>query len=220
MDATENVTEQIIRVKTEEKMGKGVFVYQGEMEVNMRLTDNESIFCQAIAMTSLLTVLSNEDFLHSDYYNNLQFSGNDENIKKILEVSGLGNPATMQMFLYSLLVMPKEILGKEYTAYSESGVGEVNELIFKLAEKVETTYPDVKGQKIDNWYRHIRNAVAHSKCSYCQKDNICYVSFYDENPRNKSQHCKITMKTQNVGVLLTMLQVQMMEFLNKKMRGK
>ena len=77
----------------------------------MNLTKQESIFCQALAMTSLLEKLSNRDFLNSDYYNeNITFVRNNDNFKKILKASGLGNPATMQMFLYILLVMPKETL--------------------------------------------------------------------------------------------------------------
>ena len=77
----------------------------------MNLTKQESIFCQALAMTSLLEELSNRDFLNSDYYNeNITFVENNDNFKKILKASGLGNPATMQMFLYILLVMPKETL--------------------------------------------------------------------------------------------------------------
>ena len=77
----------------------------------MNLTKQESIFCQALAMTSLLEELSNRDFLNSDYYNeNITFDRNNNNFKEILKASGLGNPATMQMFLYILLVMPKETL--------------------------------------------------------------------------------------------------------------
>lgn len=49
----------------------------------MNLTEQESIFCQALAMTSLLGELSNKDFLNSDYYNeNITFIGNNDNLKK------------------------------------------------------------------------------------------------------------------------------------------
>ena len=51
----------------------------------MNLTKQESIFCQALAMTSLLKELSNRDFLNSDYYNeNITFVRNNDNFKKIL----------------------------------------------------------------------------------------------------------------------------------------
>ena len=48
----------------------------------MELTPNESIFCQALAMTSLLGELNNSKFLESEYYQNLRFSGNSENFRK------------------------------------------------------------------------------------------------------------------------------------------
>ena len=52
----------------------------------MNLTEQESIFCQALAMTSLLGELSNKDFLNSDYYNeNITFIGNNDNLKKNFE---------------------------------------------------------------------------------------------------------------------------------------
>ena len=74
------------------------------------LTFEESIFCQALATTELLHLLSDSNFLESDYYKNLQFPANNDPLKYILKHSGIGNPATFQMFLYALLVMPKEIL--------------------------------------------------------------------------------------------------------------
>ena len=61
-----------------------------EKENIMNLNDQEIIFCQALAMTSLLAELSNRDFLSSDYYDeNITFDGNDDNFKKILKASGL-----------------------------------------------------------------------------------------------------------------------------------
>jgi len=73
----------------------------------MEITENESIFLQALSTTSLLAELHNNKFLGSEYYKKLSFSNNS--LKEILELSGIGNPATMQMFLYILLVVPKEI---------------------------------------------------------------------------------------------------------------
>lgn len=73
----------------------------------MEITENESIFLQALSITSLLAELHNNKFLGSEYYRKLSFSNNS--FKEILELSGIGNPATMQIFLYILLVVPKEI---------------------------------------------------------------------------------------------------------------
>ena len=49
----------------------------------MQLKEHESIFCQALAITSLLEELDRTDFLNTDYYNeNVEFSANNDNIKK------------------------------------------------------------------------------------------------------------------------------------------
>ena len=135
----------------------------------MNLTEQESIFCQALAMTSLLGELSNKDFLNSDYYNeNITFIGNNDNLKKILKASGLGNPATMQMFLYILLVMPKETLSRLDTTTINSWANALKTTIQSFNVNVTTTYPGESSSDLStvNYYRHIRNAVSHAKCVY------------------------------------------------------
>ncbi len=182
----------------------------------MILTENESIFCQALAMTSLLSTLNNNNFLCSNYYNELRFDSNESNIRKILQASGIGNPATMQMFLYILLVMPKEIFNDSNDSWIKKCVTETNTQVANLVHSVSTTYPDESAEKLGsiNFYRHIRNAVAHSKCSYKTINNTAYVTFTDQNPRNINQHCEITIRTSNVGIVLNCLQIKMMEYLN------
>lgn len=76
----------------------------------MKLTPEESIFCQALATVNLLGLLHAKDFLHSEYYSSLTFPSNSDILKEILDKSGIGNPATLQMFLYILLVVPKELM--------------------------------------------------------------------------------------------------------------
>ena len=130
----------------------------------MNLTEQESIFCQALAMTSLLGELSNKDFLNSDYYNeNITFIGNNDNLKKILKASGLGNPATMQMFLYILLVMPKETLSRLDTTTINSWENALKTTIQSFNVNVTTTYP---GESSSDLSTVNRNAVSHAKCVY------------------------------------------------------
>lgn len=69
------------------------------------ISAEESLLLQCLATTSLLGELSNAKFLESDYYKRLAFA--NEEFKKILTISGLGNPATMQMMLYALLTIPR-----------------------------------------------------------------------------------------------------------------
>ena len=73
------------------------------------------MFCQIIATISLIAELINNDFLKSEYYQKLNWSDSEINIqkiKKILAASGLSNPAMMQMCLYALLVIPRELLNE------------------------------------------------------------------------------------------------------------
>lgn len=189
----------------------------------INLTEQESIFCQALATTSLLAELENTDFLNSDYYKKvILFNGNNDNFKKILDASGIGNPATLQMFLYILLVMPKETLSNLDGSTISSWGNELKTEIQYLAPVVTTTYPNESNNDLDsiNYYRHIRNAVSHSKCVYETENGCCYVTFKDENPRDASQKCEIKMLTSDVGKMLEVLQKQIMEYLNAQWENR
>lgn len=183
----------------------------------MNLTEQESIFCQALAITSLLTELSDRDFLNSDYYKKyISFTGNNAIFKEILDRSRLGNPATMQMFLYILLVMPKETLSGLNNSTISSWGNELKTKIPSFSPVVTTTYLGESNSNLTtiDYYRHIRNAVSHSKCVYKTENGRCYVTFIDEKPKQASQHCEIKMLTSDVGKMLGLLQKQIMTYLN------
>ena len=184
----------------------------------MNLTEQESIFCQALAMTSLLVELSNRDFLNSDYYNkNITFAKNNDNIRKILKASGLGNPATMQMFLYILLVMPKETLSDLDNITINSWEDALKTTIQSFSLSVTTTYPRESSSDLStvNYFRHIRNAVSHARCVYETEEGRTYITFKDKDQK-KSYHCEIKMLTSDVGRILEVLQKQIMTYLNRK----
>ena len=185
----------------------------------MNLTEQESIFCQALAMTSLLGELSNRDFLNSDYYNeNIHFAGNGDNFRKILKASGLGNPATMQMFLYILLVMPKEILSGLDDGIINLWGDDLKKNLQLYRLSVTTTYTGESSSELStiDYYRHIRNAVSHAKCVYETEDGRTYVTFKDKNRNPQNQyHCEIKMLTSDVGKMIVVLQNQIMEYLNR-----
>lgn len=185
------------------------------MKIN--LTENESIFCQAIANVSLLAALSNNNFLKSEYFQKMKLANTDENhqnIKTILTASGLGNPAMLQMFMYSLLVIPKELLKNDYCGER------FNEKVLECAPICHSTYEGEEDNKDVNYYRHIRNAIAHSRCKYSVENGVTYVEFSDwiSNARNRSEksiNCTIKMKTMDVGMLFEFLMRELMKILNK-----
>lgn len=184
----------------------------------MNLTEQECMFCQTLAMTSLITELSGSDFLSSDYYNkNITFGKNDDIFRKILNTSRVGNPATMQMFLYLLLVMPKETLSGIDDKTINLWENNLKTTIQSFSISVTTTYPGESNSDLStvNYYRHIRNAVSHAKCVYETEEGRTYVTFKDENPK-KSYHCEIKILTSDVGSMLEVLEKQIMTYLNRQ----
>lgn len=176
------------------------------------ITEEESLLLQCLATTSLLGELSNAHFFESDYFKKMTFS--NENCKKILTQSGLGNPATMQMMLYALLTVPKEILTRTTYNELENYIVRLNPLICSLVEgETYSTYEGEKDRETINYFRHIRNAVAHSKCNYLSENHKNYVVFTDNNTNN-SKHCSIKMECYKVGFVLMELQKFIMEYFN------
>ena len=195
------------------------FAFISEKENTMNLTEQESIFCQALAMTSLLVELSDRDFLNSDYYNqNIIFAENNDNFQKILKASGLGNPATMQIFLYILLVMPKETLSGLDDRTLNSWENALKTIVSSFSLSVTTTYPGESSSNLStvNYYRHIRNAVSHANYVYETEKGRTYITFKDEDTR-KLYHCEIKMLTSDAGRILEVLQKQIMIYLNRQM---
>ena len=177
------------------------------------ITSEESLLLQCLSITSLLAELSNNNFLDSHYFKGLTFA--NENCKIILKESGLGNPATMQIMLYALLIVPKEILSKAtYIDLEKTYLTRINQLVYSLIEK--TTFSTYKNEeKIEdiNYFRHIRNAVAHSKCNYFSENQKNYVIFKDNM---KSMQCSIKMECWKVGLVLMELEKLIMEYYNDK----
>lgn len=187
----------------------------------MNITENESVFLQALSFITLITKLYNCDFLNSDYYKKLYYEGNDDFFKYVLDNSGLGNPATMQMFLYILLVMPREIFNKQYSEYKIKCREEINTLCAKLVES--STYSTYTGENnicdID-YYKHIRNAISHAECHYFKNANICFVKLCDVNIYDISQKCYIVMTTEKMGEVLNKLVSQLIDFVNMKLKER
>lgn len=103
--------------------------------MKMNLTEQESIFCQALAMTSLLVELSNKDFLNSDYYSeNITFAGNNDILQEILKASGVGNPAVIYLLLTII-----DIFEMLFHMPSVNDVGSILEVLKKQIMKYLNT---------------------------------------------------------------------------------
>ncbi|WP_297712992.1 HEPN family nuclease [Clostridium sp.] len=176
------------------------------------ITPEESLLLQCLATTSLLGELSNANFFKSDYFNKLSFA--NEQHKEILKISGIGNPATMQMMLYALLTVPKEILSRASYEMLESYVERINPLVYSLIEEETSSNYDGETEKENiNYFRHIRNAVAHSKCDFNSNAGRNYVTFIDNTPNNSKQ-CSIKIECYKIGEVIMELQKLIMEYYN------
>ena len=60
----------------------------------------DSYFLQALATTALISALANNQYLKDDHFQILKFD--NDSFKNIIKLSEIGNPATLQMFLYAL----------------------------------------------------------------------------------------------------------------------
>lgn len=181
------------------------------------MTKEESLLLQCLATTSLLGELSNADFFQSEYFEELAFA--NEDCKNILKLSGIGNPATMQMMLYALLVVPSELIFKKKVYETMDNICEnVNQFIKLLVVNETTTYAYTRAVDVTaiNYMHHLRNSVAHSQLLFETENRINYVTFTDRNPNNDSVFCSFKMETQKVGLILMELQKVIMEYYNKE----
>ena len=180
----------------------------------------QSFFAQSLATVALFCELDRRNFLDSDYYKNIEFPDNDDQFKYILNESGIGNPGSLQMFLYVLLVVPKEMLESKSPQYFQKVKSSFNILSQTIIERLytKTTYKNENNYTDIDFYRHVRNAISHARCYYITIDNVNYVKFCDVG-RNQ-ETCDIVIKTENIGIMVDFLFEQMLFYLKLRQNGE
>ncbi|MGN0787968.1 MAG: HEPN family nuclease [Candidatus Onthoplasma sp.] len=168
----------------------------------------DSFILQALATTSLLAELSNNGYLSTEHFKNLKFE--NEFFKKILKLSSIGNPACLQMFLYALLVIPKEL---EEKGQVKLQLTNLNNEIDKLKISLVSTYTKEPNFK---YIKHMRNALSHGNCFFSTINGNTIVAFKDCNTRNKKEYCEITISTFNVGTILMYIQKILLSYFKDK----
>ena len=178
------------------------------------ISQETSLLLQCLATTSLLLELCKADFIKSEYFKLLKFE--NEGIKNILVQSGIGNPATMQMMLYALLIVPKETLSRLEYELLESYVKTLNPMVCSLAEvgSTRSTYKGESDSSEIDYLRHIRNALAHSKCEFLSEGGRNFVVFVDVN-KDASETCSIKIECYKVEFILIELQKLIIDYYNK-----
>ena len=166
----------------------------------MEYTQEDNLLIQSYFTTAFLVELKNKDFLNSDYYKNISFE--DSFVKESLPKVGIDNQGTLLMMLYTMLVVPKQLLEKDFPVEFEALNGKVDEL---KSEAVSTYRKDSDG--ID-FIRHIRNSVAHARVEFIPNVSV---KFTDEN--NGGEKCEITIPLLKIVLFLTELQKVFMKYI-------
>ncbi|MBQ9731362.1 MAG: hypothetical protein IJV94_04600 [Bacilli bacterium] len=160
----------------------------------------DSYLLQALATTGLIVALDKKYKADNEYFNKIEFDNNS--LKNIIKRSKISNPATLQMFLYALLVAPYE-MNKEHKLNIE--FDKLNQYIKNHSCKFHSNYS--YGNNEITYIKHLRNSISHSKCFYFKSDNKCFVTFSDQDNYNgRNWKCDFTMRTEDVGELLEEIQ--------------
>jgi hypothetical protein len=159
----------------------------------MEYKQEDNLLIQSYFTIAFLVELKNDNFLNSDYYKNMRFG--DNYIKDNLPSIGIDNQGTLLISLYTMLVIPKQLLEKRFP----DEFIELNNKLDKIKLRAESSYSK-DSEKID-YLRHIRNAVAHARVEF--NPNVS-VTFTDEN--NNGESCSITIPLNSMGLFLTELQ--------------
>jgi hypothetical protein len=156
------------------------------------LTQEGNLLIQTYFTTAFLRELANDDFLNSDYYKNMNFQ--DKYIKDELPSIGIENQGSLLIFLYTMLVIPKELLTNLF-----------NDDFNKLNEMIE----DIKSEAISNYnsdehsidyIRHIRNSIAHARVEFISNKSVIF------KDNNNTYECTIEIPLSKIGLFLTELQ--------------
>lgn len=165
----------------------------------IKYTQEDNLLIQSYFTTAFLIELKNNNFLNSDYFKNLPFE--DKFVKASLPTVGIDNQGTLLMMLYTMLVVPKQLLEKEFP----NEFKELNRIVDKLKSCAVSTYQ--KDSIEIDYIWHIRNAVAHARVGFILNVSV---KFSDEN--NRGEKCEITFPLSNIGLFLTELQKIFMKY--------
>ena len=180
----------------------------------MLISQADSLLYQSVSMCMLLAELSHKKFLESDFYKDHCFQKENSAVKEILSNSGgIGNPATLQTMLYLLLVCPRESL-------SETEKQELDQTVNDFCKKLNPSNYNSSyssDRKSVDFSRHLRNAIAHSLCEYPSAGKMV---FRDTNPLKAKETFEIKIDSNNIEQLLASLQMQIINFLNKRNHPK
>ena len=172
----------------------------------MSYSNNDNLLIQSYFTTALLAELTNAKFIESDYYKSVQFE--DKFVQDNLPKVGIDNQGTLLMVLYTLLVVPRQILEKSFPIELE----DLNSVVANLSISATSTY--TKDAHVIDHVRHLRNAVAHARVTFEANKTV---TFRDED--GNGSVWEATFSLSNMGLLLTKLQLIFMKYVESVKGG-
>ncbi|HBT88461.1 HEPN family nuclease [Desulfobacter sp.] len=166
----------------------------------MKPTQDDNLLIQSYLTTAFLTELNNNNFLNSEYFKTVIFE--DNVVKETLSTIGIDNQGTLLICLYTMLVVPRQLLAQRYPNDFEK----LNHTVEQIKSDANSTYTK-DSTKID-FIRHIRNSVAHARVAFVPGESV---TFTDEN--RKGEKCEITIPLKHVCLFLTKLQRIFMRYI-------
>jgi len=155
-------------------------------------TQEENLLLQSYMNVSFITELTNLNFLDSKWYKEASFQ--DKYVHKNFPSIGIDNQGMILFFLYSMLVLPKELIQQSFPTEFQK----VSETVDSVQSFVESTY-DTDSDGVD-YIRHIRNAVSHARVSFTSNREVEFKDNYRTN------ECTIRIPLRDFGKVLSSLQ--------------
>ncbi len=171
----------------------------------MNLSNNDLLLINSYFITHFLVELNNAQFLESEFYKNMQFK--DRFVHEHLAKVGIANQGTLLIMLYTLLVLPRQLLEESFPQEFENLNGVIEDIALKKTSNYKKDYP-----KADH-VRHLRNAVAHARVEF---DNNVFI-FRDEN--GYGDIWEVAISREKIGTLLESLKSIFAKYVESKKSG-
>ncbi len=156
------------------------------------LAQDENMILQLLISISFITELHKSKFLESKYFEEMHFD--NASIKMYIEKIKIDNQGMLLMYLYSLLLVPKEVIYLEY----QTDYDLLDKKIDSIKTASQSTYQYDKPNT--QYIKHIRNALAHGKVEYIEKNIVFKDNYNDKN-------FFVELPLEKIGLLLNEMQI-------------
>lgn len=146
------------------------------------LTQEKNLLFQSYWTVCLILELKNNDFTNSDFFRSMNFG--DASVREMIQTLGLDNQGFLLMSLYTMLVVPKQLLEDRHSEEFKK----IQEFLVLNTQNTSTTYKS--DQPNIDYLRHIRNAVAHARVSF----RPCDVVVFEDTKGNSTFSTELSLR--------------------------